>query len=182
MAKRMSRAERHEAHRREVEAAKRRIRRAMQDGEHLYPQKAYQQAVRDGDHAGAEAIEEMLGEINAHNREHSPNFPRREVNEHLDYARDLESRRREARDNEKAAEIAEGARRKAAGIGGGVFATAAPQPEPEEDEGPDPEAEGHEQRRRALASYGLLSRTPAPPQEGRKKKKRKGYSYPPFVG
>ena len=88
---------------------------------------------------------------------------------------------REARDLERAAGIAEGARRKAAGIGGGLYATADPEPEPEMDDEPDPEAEEHEGRRRTLMGYGLVSRMPSPPAEPRKKKRR-GYSYPPFVG
>ncbi len=177
---RKTRAEREQQHRRKVEAAKCNIRRMMRDGEHLYPQKAYQRAVRDGDHAGAEALEEMLGEINAHNREHLSDFLRREVDDHTDRMRDLESRRQEARDLERAAEIAEGARRKAAGIGGGLYATSVPEPEPEEDE-PDPVQGDYEDRRRTLMRHGLLSRTPAPPQEGRRKRRR-GYTYPPFVG
>ena len=117
---RKTRTERQAAHRRKVEAAKADIRRMMHDGEYLYPDKAYRRAVREGDHAGAEAIEEMLPGINAHNRQLPPDFPQREVDDHLDYARDLESRRREARDLERAADIAEGARKKAAGIGGGL--------------------------------------------------------------
>ena len=179
---RKTREQRQAAHQRKVEAAKADIRRMMHDGEYLYPDRAYRRAIREGDHAGAEALEEILPEINRHNREHSPDFPRREVDDHLDYVRDLESRRREARDNERAAGIAEGARRKASRIGGGLYATVSePEPEPEDDE-PDPAQEEYEQQRRALASHGLLSRTPAPPQESRKKKRRKGYTYPPFVG
>lgn len=177
---RMSRAERHEAHRREVDGHKRRLREEMKTGGHIFAQEWYREYVRDGDHAAAEAIEEMLGEIARHNREHPP-APNFGMDDGRDRARDLERRRQEARDLERAAGIAEAARKKAAGIGGGSFATAEPEPEME-DEGPDPEAEAHEDRRRALASHGLLSRTPAPPQETNRKKRRKGYSYPPFAG
>ena len=179
---RQTRAQRHEAHRREVEAHKQRLREEMRTGGHIYAQEHYREAVREGEHARAEAIEQMLGEISRHNREHPPDFPRQKVDDHLDRARDLESRRREARDLERTAEIAEGARKKAAGIGGGLYATAAPEPEPEEDDESDPAQDEYEDRRRTLASYGILSRTPAPPAEPQRKKKRKGYSYPPFVG
>lgn len=181
MAKRMSRTERHKAHQRKVEGHKQRLREEMQDGGHIYGKEWLREAIRSGDSAYAEAIEEMLGEIGRHNREHPPDFPRRGVDDHMDRMRDLESRRREARDLERVAGIAESARKKAAGIGGGLFATAAPEPEPEEDEGPDPAQEEYEQQRRALMGHGLLSRTPAPPQQPRKKKRR-GYVPPPFVG
>lgn len=177
---RKTRAERQATHQKAVEAAKRKIRRMMQDGEHLYPDKAYRRAVRDGDHAEAEALEEMMGEINRHNRQLPPDYPRKEIDDHTDRARDLERRRQEARDNERAAGIAEAARKKAAGIGGDSYAIATPEPEPEEDE-PDLRAEEYEDRRRTLMGLGLVSRMPAPPQQPRKKKRR-GYSYPPFVG
>ncbi len=177
---RQTRQQRQQEHRRKVEGHKARIREEMQSGGHIYGPEWYREAIRSGDSAHAEAIEEMLGEINAHNREHPPDYPRQEVDDHMDRMRDLESRRREARDNERAAGIAEAARKKAAGIGGGLYATAAPEPEPEDDE-PDPAQEEYEEQRRALMGYGLLSRTPAPPQEGRKKRRR-GYVYPPFVG
>jgi hypothetical protein len=163
-----------------VEGHKARIREELRSGEHIYGREWYREAVRNCDSAHAEALEELLQEIDVHNRTHPPDFPRRRVDEHLDDMRDLESRRREARDLERAAGIVEGARKKAAGIGGGLYATPQPEPEPEEDEGPDPEAEEYEGRRRTLMGHGLVSRTPAPPQQTNRKKKRRGYVYPPF--
>ena len=178
MAKRTSRTERHEAHRREVEGHKRRLREEMQDDGHIYGREWYREAVRKGDAPYAEALDELMGEIDRHNRDNPapPNFG---MDDGRERAQDLDSRRREARDIEKAAGIAEAARKKAAGIGGGVFATAEPEPEEIEDDEPDPQAVEYEQQRRTLASHGLVSRMPAPPQEGRRKRRR-GYSYPPF--
>lgn len=178
----MSRQERQTAHRQEVEAHKQRLREIMRDGGHVYGREWYREAVRNGDSAHAEAIEEMTGEINRHNREHPAPRNFGIGDDHMDRMRDLESRRREARDYERAAEIAEGARKKAAGIGGGL-AAANRNTEPEsEDDGPSREAEEHEGLRRELGSLGVLSRTPLAPGSERRSKKRKRYTPPPFAG
>ena len=176
----MSRTERHEAHRKAVEAEKSELRETIRGGGHHYFADWYRHYRKNGDIAVVDAMEEMWDELARHDRD-NPAPRNYGKDDGRDRARDLKRRRQEARDNERAAGIAEGARRKAAGIGGGVFATAAPEPEPEEDDEPDQEAEEYEGRRRALASYGLLSRTPAPLQESQRKKRR-GYKYPPFVG
>ncbi len=178
---RQTRQQRQMAHKREVENHKQRLREEMRGGGHIYGREWYREAVRSGDAAHAEALEEMMGEIDRHNRDNPPEFPRRRMDDHMDRMRDLESRRREARDLERAAGIAESARKKAAGIGGGLYATTESEPEEEYDE-PDPAQEDYEQQRRTLASHGILSRTPAPPQQTNRKKKRRGYVYPPFVG
>lgn len=177
---RKSQAQRHEAHRKAVEAEKRELRQAMKGGGHHYFAEWYRHHRKAEDAVVVEAMEEMWDELARHDRDNPapPNFG---MDDGRERARDLESRRREARDLERVAEIAEGARRKAAGVGGGVFATATPEPEEEYDE-PDLQAEEYEGRRRTLASHGLLSRTPAPPQETNRKKKRRGYHGPPFVG
>ena len=181
MAKRMSRTERHAAHRKAVEAEKAELRQAMRGGGHHYFAEWYRHYRKAGDTVVVDAMEEMWDELVRHDRDNPapPNFG---MDDGYERARDLKRRRQEARDNEKAADIAESARRKAAGIGGGVFATAAPEPEMEEDDEPDPEAEKYEDRRQTLMGYGLLSRTPAPPQESQRKKRRRGYHGPPFVG
>lgn len=182
MAKRMSRQERTSAHREAVEAEKRGIRRAIKTDGHLYAAEWYREHRRNGDAVTAEAMEEVWDELVRHDREHPapPNYGLDEGG--LKRTRDRESRRREARDNELVAGIAEEARRKAAGIGGGIYATThRPEPLDEpEDDGPSPEAEEHEGLRRALGGLGILSRTPLAQGSGRKSKKRKRYTPPPF--
>ena len=176
---RKTRAERQAAHRKAVDAEKRELRQAMRGGGHHYFAEWYRHYQKTGDIVVVDAMEEMWDELAQHDRDNPApsNFG---IDDGRDRGRDLESRRREARDLNRAAEIAEGARRKASGIGGGTFATAVSEPEPEEDE-PDVEAEEYEGRRQTLMRHGLVSRMPAPPQQPRKKKRR-GYSYPPFVG
>ncbi len=177
---RQTRTERQQNHRREVDAHKQRLREIMADGHHVYAEQWYRQHTRNGEHAAAEAIEEMLGEINKHNREHSAPRNYGMGDDHFERTRDLERRRQEARDNERVAALIEDTRRKADGIGGGLAAAnRRTEPEPEDD-GPSTEAVEHEGQRRALKGYGLLSRTPAPSQEGRRKR-RKRYTPPPFT-
>ncbi len=136
---RQTREQRQAAHRKAVDAEKAELRQAVRSGGHFYFAEWYRHHRKNGDVAIVEAMEDMWDELAKHDRDNPPpqNFGMDDGHERM---RDLESRRREARDLERVAEIAEGARRKASGIGGGIYATAAPEPEPEE-EYDDPEAE-----------------------------------------
>ncbi len=179
---RQTRTERQQDYRREVDAHKQRLREIMADGHYVYAEQWYRQHTRDGEHAAAEAIEEMIAEINKYNREHPAPRNYGMGDDHFERTRDLERRRQEARDNERVAALIEGARRKAAGIGGGLdAANRRTEPEPE-DEGPSSEAEEHEGLRRALGVHGVLSRTPLAPGSERRSKRRKRYTPPPFAG
>lgn len=179
---RQTRQQRQAAHRKAVKAEKAEIRRAMKRGGHLYAAEWYREYRINGDVVIAEAMEEMWDDLARHDREHPAprNFAMGE--DHFARMRDLERRRQEARDNERAAEIAEGARKKAAGIGGGLLAANRnTEPEPEDD-GLSREAEEHECLRRELGSHGVLSRTPLAPGSERRSKRRKRYTPPPYTG
>ncbi len=178
---RQTRTERQQDHRREVEGHKARIREIMADGHYVYAEQWYRQHTRDGEHAAAEAIEEIIAEINKHNREHPAPRNYGMGDDHFERTRDLERRRQEARDNERVAALIEDTRRKADRIGGGLAAAnRRTKPEPE-DEGPSTEAAEHEGLRRALGVHGVLSRTPLAPGSERQSKRRKRYTPPPFT-
>jgi hypothetical protein len=116
MPKRKTTEERDREYRAEVERHKRRIRRLMGDGEYLYALEHHNFALREGDFARADALEELAGEIQAHNREVGGGV-RQEV---ADAKRDAAGRdyeRRKARDLERAGRKVEEGRRTRAALG-----------------------------------------------------------------
>lgn len=176
----MTRADRDRAHRQAVEENKARIRRNMRNSPnaHIYGEENYHEARSVRDHVEADALEELMPEIEAHNSKAGGGTKSR-VQEHLDKERKREFQKRQRRDAERAREQVEDYARtrpvpnldKAASMSHGS-ALASPThhraPDAAEEERYEQEMRDYEQRRRQARIEGWLFNEPAPARPGKK--------------